>query len=112
MSDEIDRGRVKNSSVGYTYEWDSRRTSLDNDEGLRFLISQDFGGLGGDDSFVKSKAKLIAQRRFFNDEITLRATLAGGAVSFSGAGSRATDRWLFDEDIMRGFAADGIGPRD
>ena len=112
LSDEIDRGRVKNSSVGYTYEWDSRRTSLDNDEGLRFLISQDFGGLGGDDSFVKSKAKLIAQRRFFNDEITLRATLAGGAVSFSGAGSRATDRWLFDEDIMRGFAADGIGPRD
>ncbi len=76
------------------------------------MISQDFGGLGGDDSFVKSKAKLIAQRRFFNDEITLRATLAGGAVSFSGAGSRATDRWLFDEDIMRGFAADGIGPRD
>ena len=112
LSDEIDRGRVKNSSVGYTYEWDSRRTSLDNDEGLRFLSSQDFGGLGGDDSFVKSKAKLIAQRRFFNDEITLRATLAGGAVSFSGAGSRATDRWLFDEDIMRGFAADGIGPRD
>lgn len=112
LSDEIRRERVKNSSVGYTYEWDSRRTSLDNDEGLRFLISQDFGGLGGDDSFVKSKAKLIAQRRFFNDEITLRATLAGGAVSFSGAGSRATDRWLFDEDIMRGFAADGIGPRD
>ena len=112
LSDEIKRERVKNSSVGYTYEWDSRRTSLDNDEGLRFLISQDFGGLGGDDSFVKSKAKLIAQRRFFNDEITLRATLAGGAVSFSGVGSRATDRWLFDEDIMRGFAADGIGPRD
>ena len=112
LTNEVGLGRLKNSSVGYSYEWDSRKTSLDNDEGLRFLISQDFGGLGGDDSFVKSKAKLIAQRRFFNDEITLRATLAGGAVSFSGAGSRATDRWLFDEDIMRGFAADGIGPRE
>ena len=112
LTNEVGLGRLKNSSVGYSYEWDSRKTSLDNDEGLRFLISQDFGGLGGDDSFVKSKAKLIAQRRFFNDEITLRATLACGAVSFSGAGSRATDRWLFDEDIMRGFAADGIGPRE
>ena len=112
LSAEIAQGRRKQSSVGYTYSWDSRKTSLDDNEGLRFVVSQDFGGLGGDDTFVKSKAKMVAQTRILSDEITLRATIAGGAVNFSGPGSRATDRWLFDEDIIRGFAPDGIGPRD
>ena len=114
LTTEIGLERRSHSSVGYSYEWDSRRISLDNDEGLRFLFSQDFGGIGGDDTFVKTKAKLVAQTRVFNEEITLRATLAGGAVNFSnsGPGSRATDRWLFEDDIVRGFAADGIGPRD
>nr|WP_252731435.1 outer membrane protein assembly factor BamA [Lentibacter algarum] len=111
---EIGQGRRSQSSLGYTYNFDSRKESLDPSRGLRFEFSQDFGGLGGDDTFIKSRAKLVAQTKILNDEVTLRATLAGGAVAFSSssAGSRATDRWLFGDDIVRGFTADGIGPRE
>lgn len=114
LSDEVGLGRRAHSSLGYTYTWDSRKASLDPNRGLRFDLSQDFGGLGGDDTFIRTKAKFTAQTKILNEEVTLRAVLAGGAVSFSssGPGSRATDRWLFDDDIMRGFAPDGIGPRD
>lgn len=106
--------RRAHSSLGWTYEFDSRKASLDPNQGYRFSFSQDIGGLGGDDKFLRSKAKLVAQTRVFHEEITLRATLAAGAVSFSssGPGSRATDRWLFEDDIVRGFTPDGIGPRE
>lgn len=114
LSNEVDLGRRNHSSLGYTYDWDSRKASLDPNRGLNFQISQDFGGLGGDDTFIRSKAKFSAQTKILNEEVTLRAVLAAGAVNFSssGPGSRATDRWLFDDDIIRGFAPDGIGPRD
>ncbi|MCV2892150.1 outer membrane protein assembly factor BamA [Lentibacter sp. XHP0401] len=113
LSNEVNLGRRSNSSLGYTYQWDSRKASLDPDEGVTFQFSQDFG-IGGDDTFVRSKAKVTAQMRILNEEVTLRATLAGGAVNFSGSGpgSRATDRWLFEDDIVRGFSPGGVGPRD
>ncbi|WP_298674899.1 outer membrane protein assembly factor BamA [uncultured Lentibacter sp.] len=112
LSREVGMGRRSQSSLGYNYSWDSRKSSLDPEQGLRFEINQDFGGLGGDDTFVKTKAKIVAQTRVLNEEVTLRATVSGGAVAFSGSDSRATDRFLFGDDIVRGFAPDGIGPRE
>ncbi len=114
LQGEIALGRRAQSSLGYTYQFDSRKESLNPDRGLLFDFSQDLGGLGGDDKFIKTRAKLTAQTKVFNDQITLRASLAGGVVSFSnsGPGSRATDRWLFGDDIVRGFTPDGIGPRE
>ncbi len=109
---EVGLGSRGQSSLGYTYAFDSRKESLDPNRGLLFNFSQDLGGLGGDDTFVKTKAKLTAQTKIMNEEVTLRASLAGGVVAFSGSNSRSTDRFLFGDDIVRGFKADGIGPRE
>lgn len=109
---EAAEGERYDSSVGYTYIFDSLAKGLDPNTRYRFEFGQDFAGLGGDTTFVRTNAKAIAQTRVMNEEVTLRATLEGGALSYSKGESRVTDRFLIGSDIMRGFTYGGIGPRE
>lgn len=108
---EITGDNRTTSSLGYTYSYDTRRTGLDPTAGILFQFSQDFAGLGGDTDYVKTTARLTGQRMAFGEEVTLRATVEGGYLSFSG-NSLAIDRFLLNPNIIRGFEPGGIGPRD
>ena len=113
IAGEAAQGQLWKSSLGYTYTFDSRLTGLNPNAGFLFEFGQDFGGLGGDVKFLKSSARLIAQTKILNEEVTLRATLAGGVLNtYDGENSRVTDRFLYGNDIVRGFTADGVGPRE
>lgn len=109
---EAARGTLLQSSLGYSYSYDSRRTGLNPNAGVLLEFGQDFGGVGGDQTFIKTTAKMIAQTKVLNEEVTLRATLAGGAVHFQGSNSRVTDRFVYNADMIRGFEPGGIGPRE
>ncbi|MDX5401470.1 MAG: outer membrane protein assembly factor BamA [Rhodobacterales bacterium] len=112
IDDEEDEGQLWSSSVGYTYSFDNRRTGLDPDTGFLLQFGQEFAGLGGDNTYIKTSAKAQAQTTILNDEITLRASVEGGLLNFSSGTSRVTDRFLIGGSIMRGFTPDGIGPRE
>ncbi len=113
VQSEIDQGSVTASSVGYTYVYDTRTTGLDPTSGVLFEFAQDFAGLGGDSKYVKTTAKVTGEKKVFNEEVTLRATLEGGALAWSGANnSRVLDRFILGSSIMRGFEPGGIGPRE
>ncbi|MEP1538273.1 MAG: outer membrane protein assembly factor BamA [Paracoccaceae bacterium] len=112
INEEVGRGSLSSSSLGYTYSYDSRRNGLNPDAGWLFEFSQDFGGIGGDNEFLKSTAKVSGQRLAFNEEVTLRATLEGGHLAWRDGDSRGVDRFLLDPSIIRGFEPGGIGPRD
>ncbi|SFG43300.1 outer membrane protein assembly factor BamA [Sulfitobacter dubius] len=112
IANEIDAGALFSSSVGYTYTYDTRRTGLDPTQGILFEFGQDFAGLGGDNKFIKTSAKFGAEKRIFNEEVTLRATLEGGALAWNSGTNRAVDRFILGPSIMRGFEPGGIGPRD
>ncbi len=105
-------GEIFDSSIGYTLSYDTRRTGLDPNSGVLLTLSQDFGGLGGDRTFIKTTAKAIAQTKVMNEEVTLRATLEGGALNYSQGRSRVSDRFQIGPTIMRGFEYGGIGPRE
>jgi len=109
---EGERGRIIESSIGYTYSYDTRRTGLNPNAGVLLEFGQDFGGVGGDAQFVKTRARAIAQTMILNEEVTLRATFEGGALNYSGDGSRVTDRFFMGPAQMRGFEFGGIGPRE
>ncbi len=97
------------SGIGYVYTFDTRRTGLNPNAGVLLSFGQDFYGLGGDTEHIKSSAKAIAQTKVMNEEVTLRATLEGGALHYSGGkSSLAVDR--FSGQIIRGFEPNGIGP--
>ncbi|UYV39556.1 outer membrane protein assembly factor BamA [Rhodobacteraceae bacterium D3-12] len=112
IAGEAAQGDLLRSSLGYTYTFDSRLTGLNPNAGVLFEFSQDFAGLGGDVESLKTTARLVSQTKILNEEVTLRATLVGGILKTFGGSSRVTDRFLYGDDIIRGFDADGIGPRE
>ncbi len=100
------------SSIGYEYTYDTRRSGLDPTSGVLFQFSQDFAGLGGDSKYIKTVAKVTGEKRVFNEDVTLRATLEGGALAWQDGTNRVVDRFLLGPSIIRGFEPGGIGPRD
>ncbi len=106
------RGALTSSTVGYTYEYDSRITGLDPTRGLLFRFGQDIGGLGGDTKLLTTTVFAMAEQKVWNEEVTLRAIFEGGHIHDLGdTGTRVTDRF-FLRSKMRGFEPNGIGPRD
>jgi len=106
-------GRQVGGGLGFGYSWDSRRTGLNPDAGVLARLGVDFGGWGADYQFAKATGELSAQTKVFNDQITLKATLEGGALfSLNGADSMITDRFSMPPSVLRGFETNGIGPRD
>ncbi|MFD0857971.1 outer membrane protein assembly factor BamA [Roseovarius aquimarinus] len=110
LAREVARGDEFASGVGYEYTYDTRRTGLNPNAGVLLAFGQEFYGLGGDQEYIKTSARAIAQTKVFNEELTLRATLEGGALNFSGEDSRAVDR--YSGQIIRGFEPNGIGPTE
>ena len=112
IAGEIAAGDLLTSSIGYEYSYDTRRTGLDPNAGVLFRFSQDYAGIGGDQKYVRTVAKAIGEKKFFNEELTLRATVEGGAIAWNGGASRTIDRFILTPAQLRGFEAGGIGPRD
>ncbi|WP_204114268.1 outer membrane protein assembly factor BamA [Shimia biformata] len=105
-------GDVFQSSIGYTYTWDSRRNGIDPKTGYNFELSQNFGGIGGDYQYINTEAKLSAVTRVLQENVTLRASLEGGMHYSPDKDSRITDRFILPPRQMRGFTVYGIGPRE
>ena len=112
IAGDIAAGALFSSSIGYEYSYDTRRTGLDPNAGVLFRFSQDFAGLGGDQKYVRTVAKAIGEKKFFNEELTLRATIEGGALAWNSGTNRAIDRFILTTGQLRGFEPGGIGPRD
>ncbi len=112
IQNDIDADALVSSAIGYEYSYDTRITGLDPTAGVLFRFSQDFAGLGGDQEYIRTVAKVIGEKKIFNEEITLRATLEGGALAWRGGTNRAIDRFVLTPSQLRGFEPGGIGPRD
>lgn len=109
---DIAQGRVWANSLGYSYTYDSRTSGLDPNKGFLFEFGQDYAGLGGNTSYIKTEARAVAQTRILNEEVTLRASVRGAMLNYTKGRSRTIDRFALLEDDIRGFTPDGIGPRD
>ncbi|WP_242509555.1 outer membrane protein assembly factor BamA [Rhodovulum imhoffii] len=108
---EAEENALIASKLGYTYSYDTRTTGLNPNAGIVFRFSQDFAGLGGDSEYIETTALLGGQTRVWNEEVTLRAELEGGALHMLSGNSRVTNRYTLNGK-MRGFQPNGLGPRD
>ena len=109
QADEL-LGGIGTSSIGYSFSYDTRRTGLNPDAGVLLRFGQEFGF--GDSQFIKTSAEATAQTLVLNGDVTLQATIEGGALIYQDGQSRITDRYFLGSRTMRGFAPGGIGPRD
>ncbi len=113
IASEIAQDERSSSALGLKYVYDSRRSGLNPNAGWLFEAGVDAAGLGGDNEWVKTSAKAVAQTMVLAEEVTLRATFEAGAFSWRGNGfSRTIDRYVLGSDTFRGFEPAGVGPRD
>ena len=109
LREEVNEGSRWTSAAGYEYSYDTRRTGLDPNSGVLLTFGQEFAGLGGDNEFIKTTARVVGQTTVLREEVTLRAILEGGAIEFNnGQSSRFINR--FNNQVIRGFEPNGIGP--
>lgn len=111
LSREQDMGELYTSAVGYTYSYNSRLTGLNPTSAVTLRFGQDFAGLGGDVESVRTTALARAQTKVWQEEVTLRAEVEGGALHMLNGESRIIDRFTGNGKI-RGFEPNGLGPRD
>lgn len=110
---QAEEGTLITSALGYTFTYDTRRLGLEEDTGFLVTFGQDVAGLGGDNRYVKTTARAIAQTTALNDDLTLRTILEGGALNMlDDQTSRVTDRFFLSTRQIRGFEFRGLGPRD
>lgn len=107
-----EEGERITSSLGYSYGYDSRIVGINPLTAYKLRFSQDFAGLGGDVDSVTTTFLAGIESRAWREEITLRAEFEAGALHMlNDSTSRITDRFRSTSRI-RGFEANGFGPRD
>ncbi|WP_082738941.1 outer membrane protein assembly factor BamA [Aliiruegeria sabulilitoris] len=111
LQQEEEMGPLSSFSVGYSYIYDTITNGLDPRSGVYLRFRQDFGGREDGASFVRTEALLRAKKQTFNEDVTFRAELEGGAVAFTGGESRIFERYMLSRKI-RGFEPNSVGPRD
>jgi outer membrane protein insertion porin family len=112
LQNEEAQGALITSALGYTYTYDTRVEGVNPKGGILLRFSQDFAGLGGDTKYISTTALAVAEQRVFNEEVTLRAIFEGGVLTSLGDNSTRVTERFFANGKIRGFEANGIGPRD
>ncbi|MEM9012162.1 MAG: outer membrane protein assembly factor BamA [Pseudomonadota bacterium] len=107
-----DEGTEITSLLGYTYTLDLRNSPIEPTSGYIVRLSQDFAGIGGDQTFVRTVARARAFRSFFGEDVIISGEVEGGALFSLGSDSRITDRFFLGGASFRGFEFGEIGPRD
>jgi outer membrane protein insertion porin family len=105
-----DEGEALTFGLGYTYTFDTRRRGFDPNSGVLMRFGQEFSA--GDQSFIRTTALASAETRVLGEDVTLRATVEGGALTMLDGDSRITDRYFPSASQLRGFDRRGVGPRD
>jgi outer membrane protein insertion porin family len=110
-------GKRTTSSIGYSLAHDTTDNRLRPTRGERFVISQDFAGLGGSVKYLRTRANAGKFWKVMGNFV-FSTSLDGGYIhSFEdprGPGQdplRLIDRFFLGEPQIRGFDIRGVGPR-
>ena len=112
VTDEVNEGKITSSSIGYELTNDSRLYKSGQKNGFLLRVGQQFYGLGGDNTGLKTLIMAAAQREAFKEEVKFSAVVEAGVLTYSSGNSRVTDRFFLSSNKMRGFEPGGLGPRE
>ena len=108
---ELAGGKTLTSSVGYSLNYNTLDNNKNPTDGLLVDFKQDFAGVGGDVSYLKSTIDGKYYTPLVSDIVGL-VHLQGGILSKVGSDLRMLDQFQMGPNLVRGFAPNGIGPRD
>ncbi|HEY0027649.1 MAG TPA: outer membrane protein assembly factor BamA [Allosphingosinicella sp.] len=105
------------SSVGYSLAYDSTDNRLRPTRGTRFVLNQDFAGLGGSVRYLRTRANAAKFLRPLGSFVLALSAEGGYIHSFENARTptsdpvRIIDRFFLGEPQIHGFDIRGVGPR-
>jgi len=108
---ELASGKTLTSSVGYSLNYNTLDNNKNPTDGLLVDFRQDFAGVGGDVSYLKSTIDGKYYTPLVADIVGL-VHLQGGILNKVGSDLRMLDQFQMGPNLVRGFAPNGIGPRD
>jgi len=100
------------SSVGYNIMYDTRDNKRRPTSGMVYTLSQDLAGVGGDVRYIRSVGEVKGYYPVSESVTGQVRAGAGSIVGWGGQDVRLLDMFYKGNDIVRGFATAGIGPRD
>jgi outer membrane protein insertion porin family len=109
-------GNRTTSSIGYSLVWDTLNNRLRPSSGERFVLDQDFAGLGGDVSYLRTRLRAAKYWNIYANFIFSLSAEGGYIHSFENGTPtndpvRLTDRFFLGSPQFRGFDIRGVGPR-
>lgn len=108
---ELANGKTLTSALGYTLTYNTLDNNKNPTDGLLVDFRQDFAGVGGDVSYLKTVADGKYYAPLVSDIVGL-VHLQGGILTKMGDDLRMLDHFQMGPNLVRGFAPNGIGPRD
>src|SRR5262249_44211784 len=109
---ELSQGAAITSAVGYSLNYNTLDNNKNPTDGLLIDFRQDFAGVGGDVSYLKSQVDGKYYTPLVSDIVGL-VHLQGGILNQIGNNElRMLDQFQMGPNLVRGFAPNGIGPRD
>jgi outer membrane protein insertion porin family len=104
-------GATWTSSLGYSLNYNTLDNNKNPTSGLLIDFKQDFAGVGGDVSYLKSAIDAKYYTPLVADIVGL-IHAQGGMLNSMGSQLRMLDQFQMGPNLIRGFAPNGIGPRD
>jgi outer membrane protein insertion porin family len=109
---ELANGPTWTSSVGYSLDYNTLDNNKNPTDGLLIDFKQDFAGVGGDVSYLKSAIDAKYYAPLVADIVGLIHVQSGMLNSIGNSQLRMLDQFQMGSNLVRGFAPNGIGPRD
>src|SRR3954452_6886364 len=109
---ELATGRTLTSSVGYSLNYNTLDNNKNPTDGLLVDFRQDFAGVGGDVTYLKSAVDLKYYTPLVADIGGLIHVQSGILSKIGSSELRMLDHFQMGRTLVRGFAPNGIGPRD
>jgi outer membrane protein insertion porin family len=109
---ELANGTAWTSSVGYSLNYNTLDNNKNPTDGLLIDFKQDFAGVGGDVSYLKSTIDGKYYAPLVADIVGLIHVQSGMLNSIGDSQLRMLDHFQMGPNLVRGFAPNGIGPRD
>jgi outer membrane protein insertion porin family len=109
---ELANGASLASALGYSLNYNTLDNNKNPTEGLLLDFRQDFAGVGGNVTFLKTAFDGKYFTPLVSDIVSI-VHLQGGILNKIGNNEiRMLDHFQMGPNLVRGFAPNGIGPRD
>jgi outer membrane protein insertion porin family len=109
---ELASGSTLTSLVGYSLNFNTLDNNKNPTDGLLIDFRQDFAGVGGDVTYLKSAIDAKYYAPLVSDIVGLIHVQTGLLSELGNNGIRMLDHFQMGPNLVRGFAPNGIGPRD